>query len=92
MMSISKGVITVRRGKNGKARFVPVAPSTVDRLAAYRAERLRLLGPERGRSSAWRRAAADRLLRTLQLRAGLPGHRSARAPALLQARPRAAHP
>jgi integrase/recombinase XerD len=42
------GVITVKRGKNGKARFVTVALSSVARLQAYRAERIRLLGPTRG--------------------------------------------
>jgi len=43
-VDLDAGVITVKRGKNGKARYVPVAPSTVERLAAYRAERVRLLG------------------------------------------------
>jgi len=44
-VDLEEGVITVRRGKNGTARFVPLAPSTVARLCAYRAERTRLLGP-----------------------------------------------
>src|SRR6202521_2978948 len=43
-VDLDEGVITVRRGKNGTARFVPRAPSTVARLRAYRAERTRLLG------------------------------------------------
>jgi len=43
-VDLDAGVITVRRGKNGKARFVPIAPSTVERLHAYHAERMRLLG------------------------------------------------
>lgn len=43
-VDLDAGVITVRRGKNGKARYVPIAPSTVERLAAYRDERVRLLG------------------------------------------------
>ena len=47
-VDLDEGVITVRRGKNGKARFVPIAPSTVNRLAAYRAERMRLLGARTG--------------------------------------------
>jgi len=47
-VDLDEGVITVKRGKNGKARFVPVAPSTVDRLRAYRAERIRLLGAAMG--------------------------------------------
>jgi integrase len=47
-VDLDEGVITVRRGKNGTARFVPLAPSTVGRLRAYRAERTRLLGPTPG--------------------------------------------
>lgn len=37
-------VLTVRRGKNGKSRFVPIAACTADRLRAYSAERDRILG------------------------------------------------
>jgi integrase/recombinase XerD len=47
-VDLDEGVITVRRGKNGTARFVPLALSTVGRLRAYRAERTRLLGPTPG--------------------------------------------
>jgi integrase len=47
-VDIDAGVITVKRGKNGKARLVPVTPSTVKQLAAYRAERIRLFGPKAG--------------------------------------------
>lgn len=47
-VDLDQGVITVRRGKNGTARYVPLAPSTVSRLRAYRAERTRLLGPTSG--------------------------------------------
>jgi integrase len=47
-VDLDGGVIMVRRGKNGTARFVPLAPSTVARLRAYRAERTRLLGPTQG--------------------------------------------
>jgi integrase/recombinase XerD len=38
------GVITVKRSKNGRARFVPIAASTVRQLLIYRDERVRLLG------------------------------------------------
>ncbi len=38
------GVLTIRRGKGGKARLIPVSKSTVARLAAYAAKRDRLLG------------------------------------------------
>jgi integrase/recombinase XerD len=47
-VDLDEGVITVRRGKNGTARFVPLALSTVGRLRAYGAERTRLLGPTPG--------------------------------------------
>ena len=47
-VDLDEGVITVRRGKNGTARYVPVAPSTVTRLSAYKAERTRLLGSTTG--------------------------------------------
>jgi integrase/recombinase XerD len=47
-VDLDEGVITVKRGKNGTARFVPLAPSTVARLRAYCAERTRLLGPTTG--------------------------------------------
>jgi integrase/recombinase XerD len=47
-VDLDEGVITVRRGKNGTARFVPIAVCTVARLRAYRAERTRLLGPTAG--------------------------------------------
>jgi integrase/recombinase XerD len=47
-VDLDEGVIIVRRGKNGTARFVPLAPSTVARLRAYRTERTRLLGPTTG--------------------------------------------
>ena len=38
------GVLTIRRGKAGKARLIPVSKSTIERLAAYTAKRDRLLG------------------------------------------------
>jgi len=47
-VDLDDGVITVKRGKNGKARFIPIVPGTVDRLRAYRAERTRLLGVTAG--------------------------------------------
>lgn len=47
-VDFGEGVVTIRRGKNGKARFVPVAPSCVEKLQAYRLERKRLLGVTTG--------------------------------------------
>jgi integrase len=43
-VDLEEGVITVRRGKNGTARYVPIATSTASKLHAYRAERERLFG------------------------------------------------
>jgi integrase/recombinase XerD len=47
-VDLDAGVVTVKRGKNGKARYVPIARSTTKRLTAYRAERMRLLGTTTG--------------------------------------------
>ena len=47
-VDLEDGVITVRQGKNGAARYVPLAPTTVARLRAYRTERNRLLGQTPG--------------------------------------------
>lgn len=47
-IDLDAGVITVKRGKNRKIRLVPIAPSTVQRLMAYRVERMRLLGSKTG--------------------------------------------
>lgn len=47
-VDLDAGVITVKRGKNGKARFAPIAPSTNKWLEAYRTERMRLLGRTTG--------------------------------------------
>ena len=43
-VDLATGVLTVRRGKSGKARIIPVSASTSDRLIAYAKERDRLLG------------------------------------------------
>ena len=45
-IDLEDGVITVRRGKNGTARYVPLAPSTVAKLRAYRAERTSVARPD----------------------------------------------
>jgi integrase len=47
-VDLDAGVVTVKSGKNGKARYVPIAPCTVERLAVYRNERTRLLGNTAG--------------------------------------------
>src|ERR1019366_5254498 len=43
-VDLETGVITLRRGKFGKARLLPVSDSTTVRLVAYAKERDRLLG------------------------------------------------
>jgi integrase/recombinase XerD len=43
-VDVAGSVLTIRRGKFGKARIVPIAKSTTDRLIAYAKDRDRLLG------------------------------------------------
>ena len=43
-VDLLKGVITVKQGKSGKSRIIPVSRSVTDQLTEYAAERNRLLG------------------------------------------------
>jgi len=43
-VDLKNGVLTIRRGKSGKARLIPITKCTSARLAAYAAQRDRLLG------------------------------------------------
>jgi integrase/recombinase XerD len=43
-VDLDAGVLTIRRGKRGKARLAPLDPSVTERLLAYIHERDRLLG------------------------------------------------
>jgi integrase/recombinase XerD len=43
-VDLENGVLTVRCGKSGKARIVPISETTAERLIAYAAERDRILG------------------------------------------------
>ena len=43
-VDLSEAVLTIKRGKNGRARLVPIADCTVQQLSAYRAERNRICG------------------------------------------------
>jgi integrase len=66
-IDLEAGVITVKRGKNGRARFVPIAASAVDRLRTYRVERVRLL---RGSAGAFFRNDNGHRLREGAARSG----------------------
>ena len=46
-MDLKEAVLTIRRAKNRKSRFVPISPCAAERLRAYRAERNRILGAGR---------------------------------------------
>jgi integrase len=46
-VDLKEAVLTVRRAKNGKSRFIPISPCATERLRAYRAERSRILGAGR---------------------------------------------
>ena len=46
-VDLKQGVLTIRRAKNRKSRFVPISPCATARLKAYRAERNRILGAGR---------------------------------------------
>ena len=43
-VDLDAAILTINRGKNGKARLVPITPSVVHRLRTYRAERTRIIG------------------------------------------------
>jgi integrase/recombinase XerD len=43
-VDLKEGVLTIRRAKNRKSRFVPISPCATERLKAYRSERNRILG------------------------------------------------
>ncbi len=43
-VDLNEAVLAIRRSKNGKCRFVPLAASAAQRMGAYRAARNRLLG------------------------------------------------
>jgi integrase len=43
-VDLNQAVLTVRHGKNGKSRLIPISECAAKRLSAYRAERNRILG------------------------------------------------
>ena len=56
-VDIEQGILTVQRGKLGKARLVPLEASVVERLTMYITERDRVLG-KRGKPSSSRKMAS----------------------------------
>lgn len=60
-VNLRSGVLTIRKGKFGKTREIPVHPTTVDALAAYRRERKRT-APSRNEPSFFVSTAGTRLL------------------------------
>ncbi|MGH7778830.1 MAG: tyrosine-type recombinase/integrase [Candidatus Binataceae bacterium] len=59
-VDLKEAVLTIRRAKNRKSRFVPLSLSTAERMGAYRAERNRILGHGQARRSSFSRMATDR--------------------------------
>lgn len=60
-VNLQSGVLTIRRGKFGKTREIPVHPTTVDALCSYRKERKRR-APSRNEPSFFVSTAGTRLL------------------------------
>jgi integrase len=81
-VDLDEAVLTVRRGKNGKSRFVPISVHAVDRLSAYRAERNRILGASPSPSSSLKTVSG----RPTVVRA-TASHRSVNVPAFATGRP-----
>ncbi|MGO9455384.1 MAG: tyrosine-type recombinase/integrase [Candidatus Binataceae bacterium] len=46
-VDLKETVLTIKRAKNRKSRFVPISPCAAERLRAYRGERNRILGAGR---------------------------------------------
>ena len=79
-VDLEAGVLTLRRGKLGKARLLPLSDSTDVRLTAYARERDRLLGASAGTVlRVGSRRTRHRLRRPIQLRRRLPDHWAAPA-------------
>ena len=47
-VDLKEAVLMIRRAKNRRSRFIPIAPCATERLRAYRAERNRILSTGRG--------------------------------------------
>ena len=89
-VALEHGVLTIKRGKNGKSRIVVIADCTAARLGAYQVERDRLIGRQpvpffltESGSRPSRRAAEyhfARLSQTIGLRSPRTDHRHGRGP------------
>ena len=91
-VDLMEGVLTIRRTKNRKSRFVPLSPDTTERLEAYRVERNRILGADR--AAFFRLENGERptdCCARYNFARGLPAHRPAPGTAVQQTWPRSAH-
>jgi len=89
-VDLKEAVLTVRRAKNRKSRFIPISPCATERLRAHRAERNRILGA--GRAAFFLLENGDRptdctarynfavVCQRIGLRAPQPYHKHGRGP------------
>lgn len=60
-VDLDAGVITVRAGKRGLTRLIPLHPSALEPLGGYLAERARLFGTPTGTDAFFRTEASERI-------------------------------
>jgi integrase len=60
-VDLAQGVLTVRAGKRGRTRVVPLHPSALDPLRGYARDRVRRFGPPRADAAFFRTDRSDRI-------------------------------
>lgn len=60
-VDLDAGVITVRAGKRGLTRLIPLHPSAATALGDYAAQRARMFGPPAGSDAFFRTEASERI-------------------------------
>ena len=60
-VDLAEGVLTVRAGKRGRTRVVPLHPSALDPLRGYAQDRARRFGPPRTDAAFFRTDRSDRI-------------------------------
>ena len=60
-VDLAQGVLTVRAGKRGRTRVVPLHPSALDPLRGYAQDRARRFGPPRTDAAFFRTDRSDRI-------------------------------